>query len=70
MSSYIVLTSAKTIQVPFFLKSKIKRAMCYSELLTDDPGFSEKSSEGNLFLKAPSTVQGRKRVLSGTYFMK
>jgi hypothetical protein len=44
--------------------------MCYSKLLTDDPGFSEKSSEGNLFLKMPSTVQERKKVLSGTYFMK
>lgn len=67
MSSSIVLTSAK--KNSSFL-AKINRAMCYSKLLTDDPGFSEKSSEGNLFLKMPSTVQERKKVLSGTYFIE
>lgn len=68
MSSSIVLTSAKK-KIQAFLR-KINIAMCYSKLLTDDPGFSEKSPEGNLFLKMPSTVQERKKVLSGTYFMK
>ena len=69
MSSSTVLTSAKKKKIQAFLR-KINRAMCYSKLLTDDPGFSEKSSEGNLFLKMPSTVEERKKVLSGTYFMK
>ena len=52
MSSSVVLTSAKKKKkkIQAFLR-KINWAMCYSKLLTDDPGFSEKSSEGNLFLK-------------------
>lgn len=43
-----------------FKKNKINRAMCYSKLWTDDQGFSEKSSEGNLFLKThPQCKKGK-----------
>lgn len=54
----------------FFQEIKLKEPYVTPNFWQMMPDFFEQSTEGNLFLRIPSTEQEGKKVLSGTFFMK